>query len=685
MTLELRPLGVACNIACAYCYQDPQRDAGNVQARYSLDAMKAAAERRIGPVTLFGGEPLMLPLPDLTELLRWGAERPGGIGIQTNGTLITDAHIALFRTYHVQVGISIDGPDELNDLRWQGSIERTRAATRATRDAIDRLAREHRPPGLIVTLHRVNASPDRLPRLLAWAREMDRLGVRTMRLHLLEVDGPAARASALTDEENIAALTAFDELSGQLSGLRFDVVDETRAGLRGADDLNSCVWRGCDPYTTPAVQGIEGDGRSSNCGRTNKDGIDFGKADQHAFDRPLALYETPQADGGCAGCRFFLACRGQCPGTAIGGDWRNRSEQCAVWTAMFVRAEAAISAEGRVPVSLDPRRPELEQRLLDYWRRGVDATTARLLREIDAADDNATADESVVPATAPTAPTTRTAPDTEPAAARPRISFSSGSDRGRAVLAAAREASWRAALASVAAGHEETASVAPGAAAALAVRLAAAEQDLHARVLRGVPADDRPGPLLVITRHIAPAPQQNHGRCECGRALPAPVSGPALWLAHRGQADDERNQETEVVDVSADGLNLLWRSLGIGLLDHLPCGLDCSPARDRAARRHNAARDAGVNGLDALDEVLAWPAHWSALHGIAELRAPLLRLTHPTAYTSRRVEIRFAGSSYPADGAIGLRFPYRRPPSARRRAIRPDVQPVVPVSAPAGS
>src|SRR5436305_9846469 len=145
MTLELRPLGVACNIACAYCYQDPQRDAGNVnvQARYSLDAMKAAAERRPGPVTLFGGEPLMLPLPDLAELLRWGAERPGGVGIQTNGTLVTDAHVSLFRTYRVRVGISVDGPDELNDQRRQGSLERTRAATRATHETNARLSREH--------------------------------------------------------------------------------------------------------------------------------------------------------------------------------------------------------------------------------------------------------------------------------------------------------------------------------------------------------------------------------------------------------------------------------------------------------------------------------------------------------------------------------------------------------------
>jgi uncharacterized protein len=50
MSVELRPLGVSCNIGCEYCYQQPQRDAGNAGGRrYDLDAMKAAIEREGGP------------------------------------------------------------------------------------------------------------------------------------------------------------------------------------------------------------------------------------------------------------------------------------------------------------------------------------------------------------------------------------------------------------------------------------------------------------------------------------------------------------------------------------------------------------------------------------------------------------------------------------------------------------
>jgi uncharacterized protein len=115
--VEVRPLGVTCNIQCQYCYQNPQRDAGNQLRAYDVDRMLAAIEQEGGPFTLFGGEALMVSKADLETLWAWGFERFGTNGIQTNGTLIDDDHIRLFKRYRVDVGISIDGPGELNDVR----------------------------------------------------------------------------------------------------------------------------------------------------------------------------------------------------------------------------------------------------------------------------------------------------------------------------------------------------------------------------------------------------------------------------------------------------------------------------------------------------------------------------------------------------------------------------------------
>jgi uncharacterized protein len=155
-----------------------------------------------------------------------------------------------------------------------------------------------------------------------------------------------------------------------LRSLEFDLFDDMRRMLLGQDESSACVWNACDPYTTRAVQGVEGHGQRSNCGRTNKDGIDFVKGDKPGFERYLALYATPQEVGGCRECRFFLMCKGQCPGTAIDGDWRNRTEHCEVWKAVYGHLETELLAEGKQPLSLSPQRNDIEQSLLAGWRQG---------------------------------------------------------------------------------------------------------------------------------------------------------------------------------------------------------------------------------------------------------------------------------------------------------------------------
>jgi uncharacterized protein len=353
---------------------EPQRDAGNIASSFDLDKMKAALEREGPNFTIFGGEPLLVPEPVLEDLWAFGLERFGTNGIQTNGSLINDRHIGLFKRYKVSVGISVDGPEDLNDVRWAGTLASTREATARTHAAIERLVREGLAPSLIDTLHRNNATADKLPRMRDWFRYLDMLGITSARLHDLEIESPAVGSKyGLTVEEQVAAFLDFAALEAELHQLRFDVFTDIRRMLVGEDQYTTCVWNACDPYTTRAVRGVEGHGQRSNCGRTNKDGIDFVKADREGFERYLALYYAPQDAGGCNGCRFFVMCKGQCPGGAIAGDWRNRSSKCGLWMALYERFEAELVSEGRVPISLSPLRGLLEQFALREWAAGRNA------------------------------------------------------------------------------------------------------------------------------------------------------------------------------------------------------------------------------------------------------------------------------------------------------------------------
>ena len=126
------------------------------------------------------------------------------------------------RKYNVHVGISIDGPGALNDVRWAGTENLTRAATAKTEAAIEQLCAAGLPPGLIVTLHRGNATADKLETLLDWLRRLALTGIRSVRLHLLEIDDANIRKRyRLTDAENTAALLLLASRASELRPLRF--------------------------------------------------------------------------------------------------------------------------------------------------------------------------------------------------------------------------------------------------------------------------------------------------------------------------------------------------------------------------------------------------------------------------------------------------------------------------------
>lgn len=394
MSVEVTPRDNACNIACSYCYQHPMRDADPSLPDFDLAAMKRGIEAsgastaeevqarggrgQVG-FTIFGGEALLTPIAALEDLWRWGLTRYGSNSVQTNGTLITEAHLALFQRFKVSVGISIDGPGALNDARWAGSLERTREMTARSERAIAQLCAIGHVPSLIVTLSRHNASPDRLPALLIWFGQLRAMGVRYVNLHALEVDHAlVGEHLALSTDELIGAFRALAAAQDALQ-VQFEPFHHMAQLLLGDDATASCVWNTCDPYTTGAVQGVDSHGERTNCGRTNKDGVSWRKPAAVGYQRQLALYQTPQEHGGCQDCRFFLQCKGQCPGEGIGGDWRNKTEKCAVWFALFADFEQQLVSAGKVPLSLSPARRQVEARAIEAWSRGQSPSLASLV------------------------------------------------------------------------------------------------------------------------------------------------------------------------------------------------------------------------------------------------------------------------------------------------------------------
>ena len=333
MTVEVKLFEQRCNLRCTYCYQQYMR-AVEKPRPYDLKKIEQSLLKQNRVFTVYGGEALLAPIADLEELWKFSYEHWGHGGVQTNGTLITEAHVELFKRYRVEVGFSIDGPGDCNKARSSPKL------TEATMGWLHRLLDEKLNPSVIATLHRLNANDQ----FIDWMHDLDRRGMRWFNLHLLEND--SSDSIKLPESEQIAFLRRlyeqkFDHMTQALFKEMRGQYWEGKGG--------SCVWNGCDPYNTQAVQGIWPNGELHNCGRIAKEGVDWIKSNSHTSMRDDILLSTPQESGGCQGCRYFFACRGFCPGTGIDGDWRNRTEHCESLKKIFSWIE-----EDGICVSVEP-------------------------------------------------------------------------------------------------------------------------------------------------------------------------------------------------------------------------------------------------------------------------------------------------------------------------------------------
>lgn len=393
MSIEVRPVGVTCQLACTYCYEEGMRQEQR-HHRYDRQAVLSAIDKLQSSqyFSLFGGECLILPLKDIEELLSISYKKFGRSGLQTNGALITPEHIEVFAKYKTHVGISLDGPDELNDSRWAGTLDATRKQTERTHWAIRALVNkskeyEHLLPSLIITLHAGNCSAERFPRFVEWLYELDSMGIRYINLHLMEMDYKADTLY-LPQEEIADRLIDIWNISHTFKNLKISKFEEILKLLQGDTNNVVCHWKPCDPWNTASVQGIENDGSTSHCSRTNKDGKNWlpaegsGVKDQYAqflnhpgaahFERQLALYVTPQEYGGCQDCQYWLMCFGQCPGEGeksgdSTGDWRKRSTYCAAFKKLFAEGERRLKLVNITPLSEHPNRRRMETELYQLW------------------------------------------------------------------------------------------------------------------------------------------------------------------------------------------------------------------------------------------------------------------------------------------------------------------------------
>ncbi|GAA4150333.1 hypothetical protein GCM10022217_03210 [Chryseobacterium ginsenosidimutans] len=122
-----------CNINCTYCYMYNHEDKSYLkQPKFISEETTTAFVNRllehaieddvkIFNICLHGGEPLLLGKKRLLEFIeKFNVLKENNIGVdftmQTNGLLINDDWCQTFKENKIGVGVSLDGPKEINDI-----------------------------------------------------------------------------------------------------------------------------------------------------------------------------------------------------------------------------------------------------------------------------------------------------------------------------------------------------------------------------------------------------------------------------------------------------------------------------------------------------------------------------------------------------------------------------------------
>jgi hypothetical protein len=145
-----------------------------------------------------------------------------------------------------------------------------------------------------------------------------------------------------------------------------------------------------------------------------------------------------------------------------------------------------------------------------------------------------------------------------------------------------------------------------------------------------------------------------------------------VWAMSERESRIEDRTRGRLVDGPVAS-NILLQSLGLRAIPHCPCNFGCRQTARLAEDLNAIAAEVGnEEEYTWLGSILAWPAEWSALHGIAEIRTPILKLCTPTDATAGEYLVRWKGASLPVEAARGLRFPYRRASGQSSAMVRLD-------------
>lgn len=343
----------ACNLRCDYCYyiNDETRDYGISISDETVARLyeRLSAHSRDRPVEMVwhGGEPLLLGKVRFQKFLSMQREHfePGRVlnKIQTNGSLVSDDWIEIFREHDIAVGVSLDGLRESHD-RHRRKINGRRSFFDALR-AIRLLRNARLQVGVLAVVTGDGCGA-------ATMRFLNRLGVSSVEF-LLPISNHALLKAGKTASIDFAKIgkflcDAYRQWLG-IEGRRVPVDFFEALILNAFGRDNDYAYTGPSREALTKYVIVETDGAicmDEEYGQLDRFGIaseygigcnvydadfSFDEVESRLRDA-VTMKRLGDLPDECASCGLRAMCRGSHPGTRysdIGHTFNRRSVYCA--------------------------------------------------------------------------------------------------------------------------------------------------------------------------------------------------------------------------------------------------------------------------------------------------------------------------------------------------------------------
>lgn len=339
----------ACNLGCSYCYQESSRMAtapeDALKLNSLLDRMDQLHALGWGEQVLHGGEILLLPLEKLEILLSKLFEQNGETAMQTNGLLVTEAHVSLFKKYNTRISLSLDGPAEMNALRHSPNLDNASQIYSKIIKNLSMLREAGIGVAVISVISTLHSAQGAAEKFCDWISKLADFGITSGRCNLLYAASGVAKG--LYEMSNKEAIKFFEVVAPFVESrpdLYWNPFEEIKQNILNPLIIDNCVYADCDPFRTDGVVELNEQGEIGNCSRL----ANSNSKGHHAVCsvspslRSRILKKTDYSEGGCQGCDYWDICKGHCPAEAIDNNWMKRSRFCETWHFLYTYYEGRL-------------------------------------------------------------------------------------------------------------------------------------------------------------------------------------------------------------------------------------------------------------------------------------------------------------------------------------------------------